>query len=112
MVEQVRERSRFLAEALSASDLVAVEAPQVVVALREPNPIFQESLEQKAADIEGVIVAIVGAPVRLEVQGSPTASAPVRRTEAAMRAERLQGLRRRDPALDAAADELDLEIVE
>ncbi|HET8635006.1 MAG TPA: DNA polymerase III subunit gamma/tau [Gemmatimonadales bacterium] len=112
VVEQVRERSRFLAEALSASDLVAVEAPQVVVALREPNPIFQESLEQKAADIEGVIVAIVGAPVRLEVQGSPTASAPVRRTEAAMRAERLQGLRRRDPALDAAADELDLEIVE
>jgi DNA polymerase-3 subunit gamma/tau len=112
VIEQVRERSRFLAEALGATELVAVEAPQVVVALREPNPIFQESLEQKAPEIEGVIGAIVGAPVRFVVQGSAAVAAPVRLTEAAMRAERLQGLRRRDPALDAAADELDLEIVE
>jgi hypothetical protein len=29
-----------------------------------------------------------------------------------MRSARLKGLRSRDPALDAAADELDLEIVE
>lgn len=112
VIEQVRERSRFLAEALAAGELVTVEAPRVVVALREPNPIFQESLEQKAADIEAVIGGIVGAPVRFEVEGAPTASPPVRLTEAAMRAERLQRLRRRDPALDAAADELDLEIVE
>lgn len=112
VIEQVRERSRFLAEALAAGELVTVEAPRVVVALREPNPIFQESLEQKAADMEAVIGGIVGAPVRFEVEGAPTASPPVRLTEAAMRAERLQRLRRRDPALDAAADELDLEIVE
>jgi DNA polymerase-3 subunit gamma/tau len=112
VIEQVRERSRFLAEALAAGELVTVEPPRVVVALREPNPIFQESLEQKAAEIEGVVGGIVGAPVRFEVQGAPAASAPVRVTEAAMRAERLKALRRRDPALDAAADELDLEIVE
>jgi DNA polymerase-3 subunit gamma/tau len=112
VTERVRERSRFLAEALAAGELVMVEPPRVVVALREPNPIFQESLEQKAAEIEAVIGGIVGAPVRFEVQGAPVASAPVRVTEAAMRAERLKALRRRDPALDAAADELDLEIVE
>jgi DNA polymerase-3 subunit gamma/tau len=112
VTERVRERSRFLAEALTAGELVMVEPPRVVVALREPNPIFQESLEQKAAEIEAVIGGIVGAPVRFEVQGAPVASAPVRVTEAAMRAERLKALRRRDPALDAAADELDLEIVE
>ncbi|HET7604056.1 MAG TPA: DNA polymerase III subunit gamma/tau [Gemmatimonadales bacterium] len=112
VIELVREKSRFLAEALGATDLVAVEAPQVTVALREPNPIFQESLEQKAPEIEAVVGGIVGAPVRFEVKGSSTAATPVRQTEAAMRAERLRGLRRRDPALDAAADELDLEIVE
>jgi DNA polymerase-3 subunit gamma/tau len=112
VTELVRERSRFLAEALAAGELVMVEPPRVVVALREPNPIFQESLEQKAAEIEAVIGGIVGAPVRFEVQGAPVASAPVRVSEATMRAERLKALRRRDPALDAAADELDLEIVE
>ena len=112
VIELVRERSRFLAEALAAADLVTADAPQVAVALREPNPIFQQSLEQKAAEIEGVIGAIVGAPVRFEVRGALTAAAPVRLTETAMREERLKGLRRRDPALDAAADELDLEIVE
>jgi DNA polymerase-3 subunit gamma/tau len=112
VIELVRERSRFLAEALAACELTSVEAPQVTVALREPNPMFQESLEQKAPDIEEVLRTIVGAPVRFEVQGTPTAAPPVRMTEAAMRAERLRGLRRRDPALDAAADELDLEIVE
>jgi DNA polymerase-3 subunit gamma/tau len=111
VIEAVRDRSRFLAEALAASDLVTVEAPLVMVALREPNPIFQESLEQKAPDIEAIVAGIVGAPVRLEVQGAASA-APIRLTEAGMREERLKGLRRRDPALDAAANELDLEIVE
>jgi hypothetical protein len=33
-------------------------------------------------------------------------------SESGIRAARLKGLRARDPALDAAADELDLEIVE
>jgi DNA polymerase-3 subunit gamma/tau len=112
VIEQVRERSRFLAEALAAGDLVSVEAPRVAVTLREPNPIFQESLEQKASDIEEVIGGIVGAPVRFEIQGGSPASAPVRLTESGMREERLKGLRRRDPALDVAANELDLEIVE
>jgi hypothetical protein len=111
VIEAVRDKSRFLAEALAASDLVTVEAPLVMVALREPNPIFQESLEQKASDIEAIVAGIVGAPVRLEVQGAATV-APIRLTEAGMREERLKDLRRRDPALDAAANELDLEIVE
>jgi hypothetical protein len=35
-----------------------------------------------------------------------------RLTEGGLRAERLKGLRSRDPALDAVADELDLEIVD
>jgi DNA polymerase-3 subunit gamma/tau len=112
VVEAVRDKSRFLGEALAASDLMTVEAPLVAVVLREPNPIFQESLEQKATEIEAVIQAVVGAPVRFEVQGDPAAPAPVRLTESGMREERLKGLRRRDPALDAAANELDLEIVE
>ena len=61
--------------------------------------------------------ARVGAPVRLRIAVAgepepPRESAAKRMSESGIRAARLKGLRERDPALDAAADELDLEIVE
>jgi len=56
-----------------------------------------------------------GRPVALQVeQAEPAAGTdrPKRMSEAALRTERLKGLRGSDPALDVAVDELDLEIVE
>jgi hypothetical protein len=115
VVEAMREQSRFLGEALATTEVVAVDPPDVTVSMREANPLFQESLEQKAPEVETLLAGMVGAPVNFRVRGPSRAAEgapPVRMTEEAMRADRLKGLRRRDPALDVAADELDLEIVE
>jgi hypothetical protein len=44
--------------------------------------------------------------------GGGEAPRPKRRTDASDRAERLQALRAKDPALDAAAEALDLEMTD
>jgi DNA polymerase-3 subunit gamma/tau len=116
VVDAMREQSRFLGEALASTEVVEVNPPDVIVAMVQANPLFEEPLEQKAPEVEALLAGIVGAPVRFRVKGpagrAGGATPPVRMTEESMRAERLQGLRRRDAALDRAADELDLEIVE
>jgi DNA polymerase-3 subunit gamma/tau len=116
VVDAMREQSRFLGEALASTEVVEVNPPDVIVAMLEANPLFEEPLEQKAPEVEALLAGMVGAPVRFRVKGPAgrggAATPPVRMTEESMRAERLQGLRRRDAALDRAADELDLEIVE
>jgi DNA polymerase-3 subunit gamma/tau len=116
LVAAVRDQSRFLAEALAGTDVIGVAAPTLTVGFAEPNPLFLERLEQQAAVIEGVIGQAVGAPVRLRIGGATAAVPPDPRSrrisDASIRADRLKGFRARDPSLDAAADELDLEIVE
>ena len=116
LVAQVREQSRFLAEALAGTEVAAVAPPILTLELIEPNPLFLERLEQQAAVIEAVIGQAVGAPVRIRLGGTPAAAPPDPRSrrisDASIRADRLKGFRAKDPTLDAAADELDLEIVE
>jgi DNA polymerase-3 subunit gamma/tau len=116
LVAQVREQSRFLAEALAGTEVAGVAPPVLTVGFIEPNPLFLERLEQQAAIIEGVIGQAVGAPVRLRIGGTGVAAPPDPRSrrisDASIRADRLKGFRAKDPTLDAAADELDLEIVE
>jgi hypothetical protein len=93
-----------------------VAPPALSLELTEPNPLFLERLEQQAGVIEAVIGRAVAAPVRLRLAGAPVAVAADPRTrrisDASIRADRLKGFRAKDPTLDAAADELDLEIVE
>jgi len=116
LVAAVREQSRFLGEAMSTAQPVGVAPPDLTIALGEPNPMFHEKLEQQARIIEEIVGRAVGAPVRLRLgppAGQAPAEAPARRmSQASMRADRLKGLRARDAALDTAADELDLEILD
>ncbi|HEU5048770.1 MAG TPA: DNA polymerase III subunit gamma/tau [Gemmatimonadales bacterium] len=115
IVAAVRAESRFLGEALAGTAPAAVAPPDLTVAMREPNPLLHERLEQQATAVEAVVAARVGARVRLRisVEAEPDAEPPGRRmSESGIRAARLKGLRERDPALDVAADELDLEIME
>ena len=114
-IEAVREQSRFLGEALAGTRVVEVEAPVVRLELPEANPMNHENIERQARMVETVLAAALGAPVRLKVQGPGSqgdAPRPRPITEASARADRLSGLRRKDPALDVAATELDLEIVD
>jgi DNA polymerase III subunit gamma/tau len=117
IVAEVRRRTRFLGEALSHTAPSALEPPWLTVELSEPNPLFAERLQAQAQVVEDVVAGALGQPVRLRVTeaapgpGEPE-TRPQRLTEASLKADRLRTFRAKDPALDTAADALDLEIVD
>ena len=117
IVAEVRERSRFLGEALSHTAAAALELPWLTVALAEPNPLFAERLQAQARLVEEVLGRAIGQPARLRVteagppDGAP-APKPRKLTDASLKADRLRAFRTKDPTLDTAADALDLEIVD
>jgi DNA polymerase III subunit gamma/tau len=117
IVAEVRERSRFLGEALSHTAPVALELPWLTVALAEPNPLFAERLQAQARLVEEVLGRAIGQAARLRVTeaGSPDGAPPPqprKLTDASLKADRLRAFRTKDPTLDTAADALDLEIVD
>jgi hypothetical protein len=117
IVAELRVRSRFLGEALGGTAPTAVEPPWLTVELAEPNPLFAERLQTQAAEVEEILRRATGAELRLRVTeggkgpGGPP-PAPHRMTEESIKADRLRTFRAKDPALDTAADALDLEIVD
>jgi DNA polymerase-3 subunit gamma/tau len=117
IVEEVRAQSRFLGEALGAGSPTALDPPWVTVTLTEPNPLFAEKLQIEARVVEEVLRTATGQTLRLRVtEAAPGSDSPPgkprKMSEASIKADRLRSLRAKDPALDTAADSLDLEIVE
>jgi DNA polymerase-3 subunit gamma/tau len=115
MVGALRIHSRFLGEALAASQPVALELPWLTVVMAEPNQLFSDRLYQEAGKVEEVLSRSLGQPVKLKITAAP-ASGPSpkarRMSDSSLKAERLREFRSKDPALDTAADALDLEIVD
>ena len=117
MIAAVRIQSRFLGEALAATHPVSLEPPWLSVVMGEPNPLFADSLQEQAGKVEDVLSRSLGQQVRLRVTALEAAAAttpvrPRRMSESNLKAERLREFRSKDPALDTAADALDLEIVD
>jgi hypothetical protein len=117
MIAAVRVQSRFLGEALAATQPVSLEPPWLTVVMGEPNPLFADSLLEQAGKVEEVLSRSLGQQVRLRVTAAEAAGAtpgmkPRRMSESSLKAERLREFRSKDPALDTAADALDLEIVD
>jgi DNA polymerase-3 subunit gamma/tau len=115
VVAAVRVHSRFLGEALAASEPATLELPWLTVVLAEPNQLFADRLHQEAGKVEEVLSRSLGQAVRLRVTagpGSGSPSKPGRMSDSSLKAERLREFRSKDPALDTAADALDLEIVD
>jgi DNA polymerase-3 subunit gamma/tau len=117
MVMAVRAHGRFLGEAFAATEPADLELPWLTVRMREPNQLFTERLLQEAGKVEEVLSQSLGQPVRLRVNAAPgapesPAAKPRRMSDSSVKAERLQEFRSKDPALDTAADALDLEIVD
>jgi DNA polymerase-3 subunit gamma/tau len=117
IVVAARVQSRLLGEVLSAVEPVELALPWLSVALREPNQLFAERLDQEAAKVEEILTRTLGQPVRLRVTPGPVAEGgsqpkPQRMSESSLKADRLREFRAKDPALDTAADALDLEIVD
>jgi hypothetical protein len=116
-VAELRGKSRFLGEALGGTTPAAVELPWLTVELAEPNQLFAERLQSQAAAVEEILRRATGTELRLRVteagRGAGGAGpAPRRMTEESIKADRLRTFRAKDPALDTAADALDLEIVD
>ncbi len=117
MIAAVRVQSRFLGEALAATQPVSLESPWLSVVMAQPNPLFADSLQEQAGKVEEVLSRSLGQQVRLRVTAPDATAAtpsvrPRRMSESSLKAERLREFRSKDPALDTAADALDLEIVD
>jgi len=111
-----RAESRFLGEALAACVIASVAEPEIHLRLPPEQSVLRQAIERGRDRVEQLLTARLGRPVRVLVAdaGAPSRSAerPRRLSEGQLRSERLQGLRGVDPTLDAAVDELDLEIVD
>jgi DNA polymerase-3 subunit gamma/tau len=119
VIDSVRSAGRpMLVSALEHALPVAVSGQgMITVQLEQPNEIFEKTIESSAADVlAAVSVAFDGASKltvrRVEQPAVAPADAPKRLTEDQARRERAQMLRKKDPALDAAIEELDLELLD
>lgn len=115
IIDSSRSVSRFLEQALAAAEVVDVTPPVVRLRLTEANEMFQQALDRNSGAFERLLAQRVGQPVRLEVDGpsavgQAAAAKPERYSKERIKTERLDHHRAQDPALDAAARELDLEI--
>jgi DNA polymerase-3 subunit gamma/tau len=110
------QEKKMLGLALAATRPVAAEPPVVTLELTEDNPMHAEAIERMHATVAQLFEARLGGKVTLQLRppggGSAPAPKPKRMTDASNRAERLERIRQADPALDAAANELDLEVME
>jgi len=117
VVAATRTHSRFLGEALAATQPATLELPWLTVLMKEPNALFADRLQEEAGKVEEVLSRSLGESVRLrvttaEVPGAGSEARPRRMSDSSLKAERLREFRSKDPALDTAADALDLEIVD
>jgi DNA polymerase-3 subunit gamma/tau len=117
IVAAVRERRAFLGEATATAEPAEVAPPWLTIRLPESSALFVQPLQEQATVVEEILGQVLGQPVRLRIvagtaAGPASPEPPKRMSDASIRADRLRSLRARDPALDLAADALDLEIVE
>jgi DNA polymerase-3 subunit gamma/tau len=117
IVAEVRGRTRFLGEALAGVTPGPIEGSTLPLVLAESNPLFAERIQAEASAVEEVVRRHTGQGLRIRVTVAPgeegaATSRPRALTESSLRADRLRSFRAKDPALDTAADALDLEIVD
>jgi hypothetical protein len=117
IVAEVRSRSRFLGEALAGTTPGTVEGSTLALVLAESNPLFAERIQAEAPAVEDAVRRHTGQALRIRVtiaegQEEAATARPRAGTDSSLRADRLRSFRAKDPALDTAADALDLEIVD
>jgi DNA polymerase-3 subunit gamma/tau len=119
VVDRVRSMGRpMLVSALEHALPVAVSGQgTITVQLEQPNEIFERTIESGATEVLSALAATFEGATKLIVRrvenpGAPPVDAPKRLTEDQARQERAQMLRKKDPALDAAIEELDLELLD
>ena len=118
LVARVRSAGNLLlGAALEASAPQAItRSGDLRIRLDEPNDFHAKAIEQSKGDILPILAEWFDGirEIRLHRDDAPKppADRPKRVTDEMVKAERLNGLRRKDAILDAAIEVLDLEIVE
>ena len=117
VVERVRETGKAaIAAVLSHTMPVAISGKGVVaLQLEEPNEIWEQALEAGRDDVVAALRDLFGGIERVTVrraEGSVPPAPAKRMTAESIRAERVAAMRRKDPLLGAAIDELDLELMD
>jgi hypothetical protein len=116
IIADARERSILLGQALGAMTPAAAGDGVVRLTAHPADEHAVEGVHRQLGVVQELIAARFGGPVRIaaaiEDPATGPAPPPKRMSGEALRAERLHRLRRLDPALDRAADALDLEIVD
>jgi DNA polymerase-3 subunit gamma/tau len=118
VVARIRATRPLIASALAAAQPVAVSGRgDVTIELDEANDLYEQAITSGAGDIAGAIGALFAGVTRVALKRAdgarPSDGGDLRRmTVEQVKEERLSALRRRDPALDAAVAELDLELLD
>ena len=117
VVATASRQSPMLGQALTQATAKAVDSSNVMLTFGPDSALFHDGVSRQLATVETILTAALGAPVKVRVQGAQAAAAaaerkPKRLTVEETRNERLNQLRSKDPALDAAANALDLELVD
>ena len=115
VVELVSQRRRVVQEALAGSKPVDVSPGNVTLSV-PGGTVHVEGLKKSRSIVENSISEVVGEAMRVifqpEESANEGATEPRRRDQRSDRDERLRRYRDRDKALDAAADALDLELLD
>jgi DNA polymerase-3 subunit gamma/tau len=115
IVQAAARQSRFLGQALQQATPSVGAAGELELRFGPDQAVSLEGVERQRAAATAVVSARLGTTVRLSMVGGAangTGQSTERLTVETIRRDRLQALRRHDPALDAMADSLDLELVD
>ena len=116
LVERMRASGKpMLATALGHASPVAVTAAGVItIELDEANDIYVHAIQTARQDVIATLNEWFANVVRLELRRDDQVSAPPpppkRLTDEMVRADRIASLKKRDPVLRAAIEELDLDV--
>ncbi len=106
----------MLSAALAHAKPVAVaESGTITLELTPDGALYEQPLASGAADVLAAIATLFGGATKLSVRVATSGTAdaaPKRITAESVKAERLAMIRKKDPALDAAVDSLDLELLD
>ena len=110
-------QSPLLGQALTHATSHVVDAGTVALVFGPDSALFHDGVARQLAVMETILAAALGRPIKVKLQSASAAPAaaerkPKRLSVEEARSERLTRLRSKDPALDAAANALDLELVD
>lgn len=116
VLDEVAQRRRMLREALAEAVPAALEGEELVIDVGGGDA-HVDGLARSSVDVSRAIETVIGQRVRTTFRSaespSTTSTPPGRRLDDSTdRERRLQHYREKDPALDAAAEALDLELLE